>query len=1471
MKFISFLKRINFRFPIIFIALILLSSLFLYYSHTLYLKEKYEITEGYKQELGAIAQLKADQVINWRLERLNDAAIMFDNETFKRLGTQYFRNPHSKEILTKLVSWFEPLLKSSEYTSIDLINNKYKLYNIYGNDLPCTSDDSSNIDKALSNKKILFSDLYLNDNKPIFSLIVPYFQRSNKNDSVFLFAALMRISPDSGFFQMVETWPGRDNNSENLIVERRGDSLVYLSRLKFLKDATLKLKISIKDTNRFDVQVVRGKILATCLDYRKTPIIGAYRKIEGTNWYLITKTDLTSIEKMIREKAKWFILFNSFMVLFTIALFLIAWDRRKSMHLKHLLKTQRALDASENKFYSLYSNMEEGVAFHTIVFDQEGRPVNYRIDEVNERYVEITGCKRDDAIGKLATEIYQSDEAPYLDKYYNSVIKQTAERFEAYFEPMGIYFDISVVPRGDDGFATIFSDITLKKKNEIALKESEARYKNLFNNAQVGLFRTTIDTGKIIACNETFARMAGYSSTEQCCREYITTEHYVDKDLRNKVIQQLLAEKSVSGIEAEFTDKHGNPIWVQYAVKLFETENFIEGALIDISTRKQAEENLYKSEEKLRDIFSNIRDVYYEITLEGIILEISPSIKYISLYEREEFIGKSILSFYADPDSRLQFIEQLKANGAVDDYEISMFNKNGAKVRCSISARLVMNNDGKPKFIVGSLRNIEERKKAEDERKKLETQYSELFINANDIIITADFNAHVTSINPAAERILGFSPDEIIGKCLSKFVTQSSYTKILQNIKDKLTNINSATNYEIQALHKNGGLVHLQVNSFLRSSDNKAPSEVFAIVRDISESINAKNNLLKSEEKYRNIFNNIQDCYFETIPDRTITEVSPSIDKISSYTREELIGKDILSFYAIPEQRDQFISLLLQKGSVIDYEIILTDKGKKQVHCTVSASVIKNSDGIPVKFVGSMRNIDERKKIENQIIESEKRYRFISENTADIIWMREPETLRYTYISPSVERSRGFTVEEAMQQNLDQVLSPESYKVIIENFRTRMKSFENGDESARIQTEIVEQNCKNGNTILSEVVTTLLTSDNGKVNGILGVSRDITERRRNEEKIRESEEKYRSIFNSFIDVYYELSMDGTIITISPSCYAMSGYKAEDIIGKNIMDTGQYPEQQQLFLEKILKDGSVYDYEIPLKLKNGEQAIVSVSSHLKFDRNNTPISIEGVIRDITERKKTVDEIIKAKEEAELANRSKSEFLANISHETRTPLNGIIGLSEILLESAVNDEQKENLELLMNSADDLLSILNDLLDVSAMESGKLEIIHEPFSLNEVVQKSIHILSHKIEIKGLSINSHIDQAIPTMLIGDGLRIRQLIYNLVGNAIKYTPSGSINISVISKGIEKSRHWVQFCIKDTGIGIPREKIGEIFEAFKQVDSSLKRKYSGVGLGLAISKKLVELMDGKIWVESEVGKGSSFYFEIGLMQHDLLF
>lgn len=393
-----------------------------------------------------------------------------------------------------------------------------------------------------------------------------------------------------------------------------------------------------------------------------------------------------------------------------------------------------------------------------------------------------------------------------------------------------------------------------------------------------------------------------------------------------------------------------------------------------------------------------------------------------------------------------------------------------------------------------------------------------------------------------------------------------------------------------------------------------------------------------------------------------------------------------------------------------------------------------------------------------------------------------------------------------------------------------------------------------------------LLGDDGRPVQYIGIRTDITDRKHMEAELSEQLHLVEELIEVIPLPVYLKDRAGRYLRINRAFETFFGVQRESLIGRTLLDLLS-PEDARLHIEKdaaLLASRGTQTYEAVVHGRDGVRHDTIYRKAVLTQRDGSVSGLLGTIIDITARKRAEAEILQAKEVAEAASRAKSDFLANMSHEIRTPMNGIIGMTELALDTALTEEQQEFLSIVKSSAESLLTIINDILDFSKIEAGKLQVEQISFDLHRVIAETIKSLSLPAHEKNLELVSEIRPDVPRQLLGDPSRIRQVLLNLLSNAIKFTEKGEITVFTELISRSDGEVAINFAVSDTGIGIAADKQGLIFEAFSQEDTSTTRRYGGTGLGLSISRRLVALMGGEMWLESEIGRGSTFHFSIKL-------
>ena len=456
--------------------------------------------------------------------------------------------------------------------------------------------------------------------------------------------------------------------------------------------------------------------------------------------------------------------------------------------------------------------------------------------------------------------------------------------------------------------------------------------------------------------------------------------------------------------------------------------------------------------------------------------------------------------------------------------------------------------------------------------------------------------------------------------------------------------------------------------------------------------------------------------------------------------------------------------------------------------------------------------------------------------------------------NPAFQTLFGFTREEILGKTLEDLFATEEAREEIRLFRQEIRS------QKSIQ-KTTQRRRKDGQLVDVEIHGVPLVVD-GQVQGILANYTDISQRLKAERAIRESEEVFRSLSAAAPIGIFRTDAQGQCLYVNQRWAEMSGRPVECSLGSGWAEALHPEDRERVRDHWFTSTGQGVEVEDECRFLTPDGQVTWIHWHAKALRAADGVvqGYVGVIEDITERRKVAQRLMEAKEVAEAASLAKSEFLANMSHEIRTPMNGILGMTELALDTDLSPEQREYLGMVKSSAESLLGIINDILDFSKIEAGRLDLECAPFSLLDSIEDALRPLAMRAQQKGLELTWSATGEIPELVKGDPTRLRQILVNLAGNAIKFTKQGEVSIHVERLPSADGQLFVCFTVSDTGIGISREKHKHIFEAFSQADSSTTREFGGTGLGLSISARLVKLMQGEIWVESTPGKGSKFIF-----------
>ena len=768
----------------------------------------------------------------------------------------------------------------------------------------------------------------------------------------------------------------------------------------------------------------------------------------------------------------------------------------------------------------------------------------------------------------------------------------------------------------------------------------------------------------------------------------------------------------------------------------------------------------------------------------------------------------------------------------------------------------------------------------------------ELFELANELIILLNSEKEIVYTNPRWKEKIGFLNK--IGTAHNLEVCFDENNRlVLENALNKLNKQSNSESISLSIRSKlNGKMYHLTGYATVENKDNK-PFLYQFIFNDVTEEVRA--------EKVNNLYYNISS--------QIVGNVNlPSIYKsIHTELMEVIECKNLYIALHTPESSDSIVfPYFIENGGenrgvikrkisngITEYAI---NKGtplriskeefkhlKESGTITILGEIPEHWLGVPLTISGRVIGVLAVQSYEPEIKYTQKDLElldFASSQIAlaiEIVRTREElqnQTARLNSIFESSSHliwsvNKELEVTSFNKNYFDaNFINYDANPKIVEGNSNQLKSFKKfwaekykkAFKGEKLEFEIKLKNDKNID-IWKEIHLSPIYTDPNRIDEVSGIAHDVTQKKRSELALLKSEEKFRNIFESFQDLYFRCDLKGNLLMVSPSVYELTGYQSNEVIGRHIDDYYLYNPRIKSILKELRTSKNLKNVEVSIVKQNSEVRQCICNIRMVQNNKNEPFEIEGVVRDITQLKITNQQLIEANETAENSLRVKEQFLANMSHEIRTPMNGIIGMIDLLEESKLDKKQHDYIATLKKSSSILLEILNDILDLSKIEAGRMELKPITFSLEKLVDK-IHTLFTPIaSTNRVNLHYHINKAVPKNIIADETRLMQVLSNLISNSLKFTEKGgSVDIGFELVQQDNKKVLLRVDVRDSGIGISHEDQKLLFTNFTQLDNTSTKSYSGTGLGLAISKQLVNLLGGNIGVFSNPGLGSTFWF-----------
>jgi len=724
---------------------------------------------------------------------------------------------------------------------------------------------------------------------------------------------------------------------------------------------------------------------------------------------------------------------------------------------------------------------------------------------------------------------------------------------------------------------------------------------------------------------------------------------------------------------------------------------------------------------------------------------------------------------------------------------------------------------------------------------------------AADGIILTDPNGKIEYVNAAFTSLTGYTSAEVVGQnpriLKSEKQASATYEQLWNTIRS-----GQVWHGELINRRKDGTLYHEDLRiTPVKGSDGEIVNFI-AVKRDVTERREADD----AHRFLAAIAESSEDAIIAYAPTGIILTWNRAAEVIFGYSAEEATGKDVTLVVA-PERRNRLERLteqVLRGNAVLQHEGICVRKNGQSVQVSATAYPIRNSRGEVAAISVILRDISERKRTEEKIHEKESRFRMMADGCPALMWVTNAEG-RVEFINRAYRELIGTPLDRVEGLNWEALIHPDDAQRYLQDCERAL------EERAPLRSETRLRSAK-GEWRWVATYAEPRFSPSGEFLGYVGLCPDITERKQVEEALRTSEEKFRQLAENIREVFWIMPPElDEIPYVSPAFEQVWGRTRESLYKHPFswvesIHPDDRERAQMLLLRQMEGEQVLREYRI--RTPEGQEKWIRDRAFAIRDQMNRMVRIVGIAEEITEQKLYEAELIQAREAADVANHAKSEFLANMSHEIRTPMNGIIGMTELTLDTELDSTQREYLNAVKDSADALMTVINDILDFSKIEAGKLELAPVALSVRKCVGQAMKTLSVRAHEKNLELACSVPPDLADVVIGDPVRLRQVVLNLAGNAIKFTERGEVVLRVQMESLDADGMTLHFAISDTGIGIPLAKQKLIFQPFAQADTTTTRQYGGTGLGLSISARLIEMMGGRVWVESEVGKGSTFHF-----------
>jgi PAS domain S-box-containing protein len=1118
------------------------------------------------------------------------------------------------------------------------------------------------------------------------------------------------------------------------------------------------------------------------------------------------------------------------------------------------ITAQRKLDAQLLESQGYNRSLIEASPDALFVVDPD-----FVITDVNEEMVNITGYARSELVGS-SFKGYFTDPARAVAGIRRTLEFGTQSNYELVLRPKTgaqrvVSLNASVFRDPEGRVKGVFAsarDITEQRMLEEQLGESQ--------NYNRGLIEASVDAMVIVDpnliitdVNEQMIKLTGHTRKQLVGSAFI--QYFTEPERAAAGIRGTLDKGFVTNYELVLRSKSGQETPVSFNASVFKgIEGRVKGIFAsarDITEQRQLDGQLRESQNYNRGLIESSVDALLTTDVLGVITDVNRQMEVLTGVPRDKLVGSPLKAYFTDPGRAEAAVRRVLEQNRLTNYELVLESTSGVRWPVSFNATTFRGADGALRGIFAAARDVTEQKKLEAEIRESQNYNRSLIEASADALVTVDPNLVITDVNEQMVKVTGYRRVELIGSLFPDYFTDPARAAagVRQTLQEGVV-----TNYELALRSRSGRIVQVSANASVFRDVEGRVKGIFASARDITEQKRLQEQLRESQTYNRSLIEASPDALVIVDPDLVVTDVNEQLVRLTGVPRDTLVGSAFKDYFTDPERASDGVRRTLREGFLANYELALRSKSTRHTLVSFNAAVYKDAEGKVAGIFAAARDITEQKKTEQKLREAQAYNRSLIEASPDALVTVDPD-LVMTDVNEQMVRLSGYTRKRLIGGRFPELFTDPARAE--QGVRTAL-------ESSLVSNYELLLRKRNGQKIPVAFNAGTFHETDGSVRGVLAAARDITEQKRLESQIRESQNYNRGLIESNIDALITTDLVGTITDVNKQTEAVSGLSREQLIGtpfKNLFTDSIKAEDA---IRRVLSDNKVIEYELTIRSPSGEVTDVSYNATTFQDTEGRLHGVIAAARDVTEQKRLRGQLEQRNSELEVqnrrvqeANRLKSEFLANMSHELRTPLNSIIGFSEFLLgteREQLNAKQREYLGDILNSGNHLLQLINDVLDLAKVESGKMELSAQAFSPRRAVEEVCSVIKPLAAEKHLSLTTQVAPELETVWI-DQLRFKQVLYNLLSNAVKFTDDqGKVHVELAPH----SERFFALRVRDTGIGIAPEDLPRLFREFEQLEAGPGRRFQGSGLGLSLTKKLVELHGGSIEVESQVGHGTTF-------------